>query len=108
MNSTYIGQPVNPPTVKLLGNRVLVAPLPQATKSAGGIHLAQRYQDDQMQFRVLAVGPGKANKKGVLVPPEVKPGDQIVAGLYHTHTILEDGRRVIDASEILAVVVQTP
>lgn len=88
--------------MKLLGNRIHLRPLPQATRSAGGILYAEAFRDDQKQFEVLAVGPGRKTKKGVLIPPEVKPGDRVLAELYHEHTILPDGTRIADASAILA------
>lgn len=93
--------------IRMMGNSVLVESLPQVQKSAGGVHLPQQYRDDQTQWRVLAVGPGRKNKKGVLVAPEVKPGDRVLAPLYHDHVILSGpfkGQRIIDASAIIAVI----
>lgn len=88
--------------MKLLGNRVRLMPLAQKTQSDGGIAYAERYRDDQMQFTVLNVGPGRKLKNGSVLPPEVKPGDHVLAALYHEHTILKDGTRIVDAKEILA------
>lgn len=71
------------------------------TQSSGGIVFPQQYIQDSMKFEVLAVGPGKVNRKGILIPPEVEPGDIVVAPLYLTHTILGDGTRISDASQLL-------
>lgn len=90
--------------VKLTGNNVLVEPLPQARQSPGGILYSQSYRDDQTQYRVLAVGPGTRTKKGALIPPEVSAGDRVIAPLYHTHAVLPNNQRVIDAASIIAIV----
>lgn len=56
-----------------------------------------------MQWRVLGVGPGRRTKKGILVPPEVAPGDCVLTGIYLGPKVaLDDGTVVIDADEILA------
>lgn len=94
--------------MKLLGNRVLVQPLPQATQSSGGIQYSPSYRDDQTRYRVLAVGPGRRLKNGTVIPPEVSHGDLVIAPLYHDHAILKDGCRVIDAGQIIAVVGYNP
>jgi chaperonin GroES len=64
--------------LKLLRNTVLLQPLPPKTVSDGGVHLAMQYQDDRKQWRVLAVGPGRRLKTGLVLPPEVQPGDRVL------------------------------
>jgi co-chaperonin GroES (HSP10) len=92
---------------RVLGNRVILKPLPQAQQSAGGIAYPQQYRDDNKTFEVIAVGPGEwvRNKKKKLVfkPMEVKPGDKVLADLYSDHTILDDGTRIARADYIQAV-----
>lgn len=92
---------------QLLGNRVLLKPLPKPVQSAGGILIPQQYQDDSKLYEVVAVGPGewRKNKKKKMVfhPMEVKPGDKVLAELYHDHLILDDGTRIARADYIMAV-----
>lgn len=88
--------------MKLLGNRVHLKPVGQKKISAGGILYVQTYQDDQMQYDVLAVGPGRNLKGGTIVPPPVKPGDRVLAGLYFEHVTLPDGTKICDAEHLLA------
>lgn len=92
---------------KLLGNRVLLKPLAKPVQSAGGILIPQQYQDDSKLYEVLAVGPGEwvRNKKKKLVfqPMQVKPGDKVLAELYHDHFIMEDGSRIARADYIQMV-----
>jgi chaperonin GroES len=87
---------------KPIGNKVLLEPVLAATHSDGGILLLEKYQGQQTRFKVLAVGPGKLNKKGVLIPPDVEPGDFVVAELYADHSLLPDGTAIVDAEMLLA------
>lgn len=84
----------------LLGNRVLCEPLPQSTISAGGIYLAGKYQDDEKRYRVVATGPGKRLKNGEYARVECKPGDVVLVSPYLSHHVLEDGKRIFDASQV--------
>lgn len=94
-------------SLKLLGNRVLLKPLPKTLKSGAGIHYPERYVDDVKLYEVVAVGPGewRKNKKKKMVfhPMEVKPGDKVLAELFHDHLIMEDGTRIARADYIMAV-----
>lgn len=45
-------------------------------------------QEASTRWEVLAVGPGKRNKKGHRIPCDVKPGDVVVLGPYKDY---EDG-----------------
>lgn len=88
-----------------LGNRLLVERIKQEYK--GSIILPQG-NDDVMDgpkfWRVIAVGPGRLNAKGIRFQIEAAAGDRI---LTYSHTDgpepLGDGRHVIDADQIIAV-----
>jgi co-chaperonin GroES (HSP10) len=105
--------------MNLLGNLVLVAPLkPTHAVSPGGIHLLPNAHrpwcdgDDQGQYRVTAVGPGKwvkSRRKGRhrrFVQPEVRPGDRVLVDLkpgiketFDDHS----GRIIVDAEQCLMI-----
>lgn len=90
--------------MRLFGELILVEPLPQKLQSSGGILFAERYRDDRKQFKVLAVGPGRRLKNGSVIPLEIKPGDHVLAELYtDTRYEFEDGRKIIDAKQCVAV-----
>lgn len=93
----------------VLGNNVLLEPLPQQTKSAGGLLLASKYQDDQMRYRVLLVGPGrwvrKKGKPAVHIPIDVEPGDCVLAPPIHGNKLAFEnvlGWLIVEADEIIA------
>lgn len=92
--------------MKLIGNTVLLEKLPQRKSSAGGITLPQQYQDDEKQWRVVAVGPGRTvRKKGkpdVVIPIEVEPGDYVLAEVgFANKAALENGQLIVDADQVL-------
>lgn len=85
--------------LRVLGNRVLLQPLPKKTKSDGGILLAEAYQDDRTQYRVLQVGSGPK------IPPEVRAGDYVMTPLYFDHFTFEDGSgcKIVGVDQLIAV-----
>lgn len=86
-------------SMKILGNRVLLEPLPKPTVSEGGIHFVMRYQDDKMQWRVAAVGTGTK------IPAEIQVGCSVLSPLYFDHFTLEDGtgRKIVGIDQLIAV-----
>lgn len=98
-----------PFTIKPLPGKVLVNRI-ERTRSSGGIHYVSAYQDDEKQFRVLAVGPPRKKADGRdLAPVEVKAGDHVIVEMLgYERKPVDDGtgRLVIDAREIVAVVTQ--
>ena len=46
--------------------------------TSGGLILVNNIVDTHDQGTVLAVGPGKLSKTGVVITPEVNVGDQVV------------------------------
>ena len=64
--------------VKPLHNRVLIAPLKEAEKTAGGIVLPDTAKKRPQEGKVLALGPGKLMDNGQLAPMSVKKGDIVI------------------------------
>jgi len=105
--------------MRLLGHTVLLAPLkPTHAVSPGGIvllpnqHRVWVNSDDDGQYRVLGVGPGKwvkPRRKGKhrrFVQPEVNVGDRVLVDLkpgiketFDDHS----GRIIVDAEQCLMV-----
>lgn len=79
-------------------DRVLVEPL-QITQSAGGIIFSDNAIPQSVEARVIAVGPGKENKKGVLIPVAVEPGDKIIFQRGEGHEVTFDGKTLLVIKE---------
>ncbi len=78
-----------------LHDRVVVEPLEQEEKTAGGIIVPDTAQEKPMQGKVIAVGPGARGEDGMLVPPDVKKGDTILYGKYSGTEVKIDGKELL-------------
>lgn len=91
--------------LKPTGDKILVEPLPPPPKSAGGIMFADQYQLPSGTGRVVAVGPGKYNRKGVLVPVDVQPGDVVQYRWVDGREVEWEGvaYKILSAEEVIGV-----
>lgn len=92
--------------IKPLGDRVLVEPVEEQEVVKGGIYIPDSAKEKPMQAKVIAVGPGKRNEKGELIPADVKVGDIVLTSKYGGTEIKLDDKeyKILNASDILAVV----
>ena len=86
-------------SVRPLQDRVLVQPLEAETKSAGGIIIPDTAQEKPQEGKVIAVGPGKRNEDGKLMPPDVKKGDRVLYGKWSGTEVQIDGKPMMIMSE---------
>jgi len=91
-----------------LGDRVLVKPL--SAEEAGqvtsfGIIIPDSAKEKPEQGRVVAVGPGKKNEDGKLLPVGVKVGDKVMFNKYGYDEVKVDGTEyyIVGEQNILAV-----
>ena len=90
--------------MRLLGDRLLISPLPDQEQTSGGIILPMAQTGDVRHYwRVEQVGPGKRDKKGELQAPEFAVGDLVVTPLHFSHTTLEDGSgwKIVDCEQVI-------
>ena len=89
-----------------LHDRVLVERVEQETKTAGGIIIPDTAQEKPLQGKVKAVGNGRRDETGKLVPLDVKVGDKVLFGKYSRSTEVKiDGTEylILEESDILGV-----
>ncbi len=88
-----------------LHDRVVVEPLEQEEKTAGGIIVPDTAKEKPMQGKVVAVGPGARGEDGALQPLDVKKGDTILYGKYSgTEVKIDDEELLImRESDIMGV-----
>ncbi len=68
---------------KPLGDRLLIEPLDQEEKTAGGIILPETAKEKPQEGKVLAAGPGRWDEQGKSrVPLDVKVGDRVLFAKY--------------------------
>ncbi len=90
---------------KPLGDRILVKRTEEKEQVKGGIIIPDSAKEKPMEGKVIAAGPGKAEKDGGRIPMEVKKGDRVLFGKYSgTEIKLDDVEHVIlREEEILGI-----
>lgn len=78
-----------------LHDRVVVEPLDQDEKTAGGIIVPDTAQEKPMRGKVLVAGPGARGEDGKLLPLEVKKGDTVLYGKYSGTEVRIDGKDIL-------------
>lgn len=62
-----------------LANRCLIQKILTPAVTKGGIYLSQKLLEDNAKIgKVIEVGPGEINDKGILIKPMVKKGDIVL------------------------------
>ncbi|CEH09514.1 MAG: co-chaperone GroES [Propionibacterium sp.] len=95
-------------TIKPLEDRVLVEPLEAETTTASGLVIPETAKEKPQEGKVLAVGSGRVDDKGVRVPMDVKEGDVVVFSKYGGTEVKYNNTDylLLNARDILAVVVK--
>ncbi len=91
-----------------LADRVIVAPIEEEETTASGIVLPETAKEKPQKGTVVAVGPGKKDDQGKLIPMDVKVSDVVLYAKYGgTEVKLGGGSKVLvlRESDILAVIV---
>jgi chaperonin GroES len=77
--------------IRPLGDRILVKRIKEEERTKGGIIIPDTAKEKPQEGKVVAVGKGKHNEEGKLIPLEVKAGDKILFGKYSGSDIKLDG-----------------
>lgn len=87
-------------------DRMLVKKIEDAMKTKSGLQLSDDTKERPTKGEVLAVGEGKLNDEGKLIPMVVKTGDQIVYPKYAGHPIKFEGIEylILEENEVLGVI----
>ena len=91
--------------VKPLGDRVMVKQLEEEVKK-GGIIIPDTAKEKSQRGEVKAVGPGKRNEEGKLIPLEVKVDDKILFSKYGGTEVKVDEEEylIMREEDIIAIV----
>ncbi|MGQ0656157.1 MAG: co-chaperone GroES [Betaproteobacteria bacterium] len=92
--------------IRPLHDRVIVKRLDEEKKTASGIVIPDTAAEKPDQGEVMAVGKGKINDEGKVVPLDVKVGDRILFGKYSGQEVRLKGDEllVMREEDILGVV----
>ncbi len=92
---------------KPLSNHLFIEPLAQEKATKSGIVLPDNAEKEKpMVGVVVAVGPGKKNENGELMPMSVKVGDKILFKKYGPDEIEVESKKYLvgDEDDVLAVI----
>ncbi|MFQ5441325.1 MAG: co-chaperone GroES [Thermodesulfobacteriota bacterium] len=92
--------------IKPLRDRVLVKRLEEEEKTKGGIIIPESAKEAPAEGKVVAVGPGKKDDSGKLIPTEVKTGDRVLFSKYAGTEVKIEGveHLIMNEDDILGIV----
>ncbi|MBM3146189.1 MAG: co-chaperone GroES [Chloroflexi bacterium] len=90
--------------LKPLGGRVIVKPIEQDTVTDSGIVIPDTAKEKPQRGIVLAVGPGKRDEDGEIIPIPLQENDTVLFGKYAGSKVKMDGDEILILSidDILA------
>ncbi len=70
------------PELKPLGDKVIVQPIEDDDKLESGLYVPETAKDKPQRGYVLAVGPGRRDVNGQVIPMDVEVGEEILFAKY--------------------------
>lgn len=92
--------------IRPLADRVIVKPSENSeSKTAGGIIIPDTAKEKPQEGKVVAVGPGRVDDAGKIVPMSLKVGDKVLYSKYGGTEIKyeSDTYLIMSEADILAV-----
>ena len=92
--------------IRPLHDRVIVKRMEEERKTASGIVIPDTAAEKPDQGEIMAVGSGKKDDQGKLIPLDVKVGDRVLFGKYAGQTVKVEGEEllVMREEDIMGVV----
>ena len=81
--------------IRPLHDRVIVKRIDEERKSAGGIVIPDTAAEKPDQGEIVAVGKGKKDDNGKVIPIDVKIGDRVLFGKYSGQTVKVKGDELL-------------
>lgn len=94
--------------VRPLSDRIIIRRIPEADVTKSGLIIPTMAKEKPMTGKVEAVGPGRRTESGVLITPDVKPGDVVLFGKFSGQEIKDhenekENLLILREDEILGV-----
>jgi len=92
--------------IRPLQDRVIVKRVEEEAKSKGGIIIPDTAKEKPQEGKVVAVGKGKMNDDGKIIPLDVKVNDLVLFGKYSGSEINIDGEEhvIMREEDILGII----
>lgn len=91
--------------IRPLRDRIIVQRIEEGEQKIGGIIVPDTAKEKPVQGKVIAVGAGRLQEEGTVVPLDVKTGDTIVFGKYSGTEVDHEGEKylILREDDVLAV-----
>jgi chaperonin GroES len=88
-----------------LGNNVIVKPTAAEEVRKSGLIIPDTAQEKPQEGEIIATGPGKTTKTGIVLAMSVKVGDRVIFAKYTGSEMKIDGEKylIMPESDILAI-----
>ena len=92
--------------IKPIGDRVLVQHAEEQEQVRGGIIIPDSAKEKPQEAKVIALGTGKKDENGKVVPFEVKVGDRVLIAQYGGNEVkIDDVKyKLVREDDILGVI----
>jgi chaperonin GroES len=92
--------------IRPLQDRVILKRIAEEEKSKGGIIIPDTAKEKPQEGKVVAVGKGKVNDDGKIMPLDVKVNDRVLFGKYSGSEINIDGEEhlIMREDDILGII----
>ncbi len=92
--------------IRPLGDRIIVKRIKEEEKSKGGIIIPETAKEKPQQGIVEAVGTGRKDENGKIIPMDVKKGEKVLFGKYSGNEIKIDDQEllIMREEEILGII----
>jgi len=93
------------PTLKPLGDKVVVQVVEQDEKTASGIYLPDAAKKKPQEGKVVAIGNGRVLDNGARNKLSVKVGDRVLFSKYGGNEVTLDGEEytILDEDQVYAI-----
>jgi chaperonin GroES len=92
--------------IRPLGDRVLVQPMKESEVKKGGIFIPDTAKEKPQEGKVIAIGTGKVDDNGKLIPFNVKAGDRVLMPKYGgTEVKIDDQEyQIVREEDLLGII----
>ncbi len=92
--------------IRPLFDNILIETLEKETRTASGIVIPDTAKEKPQEGKVIAVGPGKVDDKGVRLPVDVKVGDRVLYKKWGGNEVKLEGKEylIVKMDDLMAVI----
>jgi chaperonin GroES len=93
-------------TIRPVGDRVLIEHIEEKEQVRGGVIIPDSAKEKPQEAKVIALGSGRKDKDGNILPFEVKVGDKVLVAKYGGSEVKLDGKKytLVREDDLLGII----